>query len=124
MSWENTGSSANQPVLKRAPPEQLRWNIGVFPAVPGYTVAHIANALLEQDYADTLAIPIARQTKDSGFTVGILAMNKSIFHLQRLGSSQAQHRLHDFSLLCTCDVPSTGHKKKVQVPSFFMDFGD
>ena len=60
---ENRENSANQPVWRRAPPDKLRRNTGVFPAVPGFKIADIADALLEQGYADILSIQVSAQTK-------------------------------------------------------------
>ena len=60
---ENRENSANQPVWRRAPPDKLRRNTGVFPAVPGFKIADIADALLEQGYADILSIQVSSQTK-------------------------------------------------------------
>ena len=38
-------------------------NTGVFPAVPGFKIADIAAALLEQGYVDILSIQVSSQTK-------------------------------------------------------------
>ena len=53
----------NQPVWRRAPPDKLRRNTGVFPTVPEFKIADIADALLEQGYADILSIQVSSQTK-------------------------------------------------------------
>ena len=64
---ENRENSANQPVWRRAPPDKLSRNTGVSAAVPGFKIADIADALLEQGYADILSIQVSSQTKVTFF---------------------------------------------------------
>ena len=110
---ENRENSANQPVWRRAPPDKLRRNTGVFPAVPGFKIADIADALLEQGYADILSIQVSAQTKvtfsdsqtlqrlcDNNFILG----KETVFVLPFYSNSPNQDKQASEPALSTSDV--------------------